>query len=159
MESQELRGEDNLQQKKVKANTRNPFGFFGEWDYNITTDQEAPLLYSRFAIYAFTVFCSVFFGGVLMFLNLRKLKNKHGQVVVAIYTVLYGAIVYPVLMQFDMRISLLNIVNILGSIPFYYIFWVKYVGKTTKYRTESVLIPSIIGAFIVALFIILIFNM
>jgi hypothetical protein len=159
MESQELREGDNLQQKKVKANTRNPFGFFGEWDYNITTDQEAPLLYSRLAIYCFTVLCSVFFGGVLMFLNLRKLKNKRGQVVVVIYTVLYGAITFPVLIQFDMRISLLNIVNILGSIPFYYIFWVKYVGKTTKYRTESVLIPSVICSVIWVLFIILTFCM
>ena len=159
MESQELREGDNLQPRKVKTNTRNPLGFFGEWDYNITKDQEAPLLYSRLAIYVFTVFCSVFFGGVLMFLNLRKLKNKHGQVVVAIYTILYGAIVYPVLMQFDMRISLLNIVNILGSIPFYCIFWGKYVGKATKYRTESVLIPSIIGSVVLALTIILIFNM
>lgn len=159
MESQELREGDNLQPRKAKTGTRNPLGFFGEWDYNITTDQEAPLLYSRFAIYAFTILCSVFFGGVLMFLNLRKLKNKCGQVVVAIYTVLYGAIAYPVLMQFDMRISLLNIVNILGAIPFYSIFWGKYVGRDTKYRTESVLIPSIIGSVILALFLILIFNM
>jgi hypothetical protein len=94
-----------------------------------------------------------------MFLNLRKLKNKRGQVVVVIYTVLYGAITFPVLIQFDMRISLLNIVNILGSIPFYYIFWVKYVGKTTKYRTESVLIPSVICSVIWVLFIILTFCM
>ncbi len=159
MESQELRGEDNLQPKEVKVNTRNPFGFFSEWDYNITTDKEAPLLYSRLAINISTILCSVFFGGALMFLNLRKLKNKHGQVVVAIYTILYGAIVYPVLMYFDMRLSVLNLANILGAIPFYSIFWGKYVGKTMKYRTESVLIPSIIGAFIVALFIILIFNM
>ena len=159
MQSQELREGDNLQPKEEKTNTRNPFGFFSEWDYNITKDQEAPLLYSRLTIYVFTVLCSVFFGGVLMFLNLRKLKNKHGQVAVAIYTVLYGAIVYPVLMQFDMRLSVLNLANILATIPFCTIFWGKYVGKTMKYRTKSVLIPSVIGAFIVALFIILLFNM
>ena len=159
MESQELREGDNLQPRKVKTNTRNPFGLFSEWDYNITKDQEAPLLYSRLAIYVFTVFCSVFFGGVLMFLNLRRLNNKHGQVVVAIYTILYGAIVYPVLELFDMRISLLNLVNILATIPFCTFFWGKYVGKATKYRTESVLIPSVIGSVILALTIILMFNM
>ena len=72
---------------------------------------------------------------------------------------LYGAIVYPVLELFDMRISLLNLVNILATIPFCTFFWGKYVGKDTKYRTESVLIPSIIGSVILALTIILIFNM
>jgi len=159
MQSQELREGDNLQSKEEKVNTRNPFGFFSEWDYNITKDQEAPLLYSRLTIYAFTIFCSVFFGGVLMFLNLRRLKNKHGQVVVAIYTILYGATVYPALMQFDMRLSVLNLANILATIPFCTIFWGKYVGKTTKYRTESVLIPSIIGSVVLALIIILMFNM
>lgn len=141
------------------SNGKNPFSFFStDWKYNVVDNEKAPVLYSRKAIYFFTVFCSVFFGGTLMVLNLRKLKNKQGQIIVAIYSVLYGVITWTILAQFERNTFLTLIVSMIGSFPLYNYFWEKYVGRATEYKAKSIWIPLIITLVIFAFFMIVVLT-
>ncbi|MDP4186540.1 MAG: hypothetical protein Q8905_00700 [Bacteroidota bacterium] len=141
------------------SNGKNPFSFFStDWKYNVVDNENVSVLYSRKAIYFFTVFCSVFFGGTLMFLNLRKLKNKQGQVIVAIYTILYGVISFIILAQFERSTILTLIVSMIGSFPLYNYFWEKYVGRATEYKPKPIWIPLIIALLILALYMIVVFT-
>jgi hypothetical protein len=135
------------------SNEKNPFSLFSvDWKYNIVDNENAPVLYSRKAIYFFTVFCSVFFGGTLMFLNLKKLKNKQGQLIVAIYTILYGVISFTILAQFERSTILTLIVSMIGAFPLYNYFLAKYIGRATEYKPKPIWIPLIIALMILALF-------
>jgi len=132
--------------------------FSTNWKFNVVTKEPAPELYSRKAIYFFTVFCSVFFGRTLMFLNLRKLKNKHGQIIVAIYSILYGVITWSILTQFERNTILTMVVSMIGSFPLYNYFWAKYIDKNTEYRAKSIVIPLVIALVIFGLIMIVVVN-
>lgn len=149
----EIPQQDSNDIKVKDSNEKNPFSLFStNWKYNIVDNEDAPVLYSRKVINFFTIFCSVFFGGSLMFYNLRKLKNKQGQIIVAIYTILYGVISFIFLAQFERSTILTLIVSMIGSLPLYNLFWEKYVGKSTKYKTKTIWIPLTIALIILAIF-------
>lgn len=132
---------------------KNPLSIFSQnWKYNVVENAEAPELYSRKAIYFFTVFCSVFFGGTLMVINLRKVRNKEGQIVVATYSILYGIVSLTILDQFERNTIITLLVSMIGSIPLYTFFWRKYIGLKTQYRTKSIIVPLIIALIIFGLF-------
>lgn len=148
--------QQNYNDSEIKENrVKNPFSFFStDWKYNVVDNENVPVLYSRKAIYFFTVFCSVFFGGTLMFLNLRKMKNKQGQISVAIYSILYGVISWTILGQFERNTIATLIVSMIGSFPLYNFFWEKYVGRETEYKAKSIWIPLTIALIFFALFMI-----
>lgn len=137
-----------------KKKERSPFGLFStNWGLGIVDNKEASALYSRKAIFFFTLFFSVLFGGVLQFLNMVKLRNKQGQLVVAVYTVLYGIISTMVLLHLKRSTSLTLFINLLGSYPLYIYIWRKYIGDYTEYRPRNIWIPLVIGLGIMAIFV------
>ena len=132
---------------------KNPLSILSQnWKFNVVDNLEAPELYSRKAIYFFTVLCSVFFGGTLMFINLRKLKNRQGQIVVAIYSILYGVITLAILNQFERNTILTLVVSMIGSFALYNFFWEKYIGIKTEYRAKSIWVPLVISLILLAIF-------
>ena len=134
-------------------NLKNPLTIFSKnWKFNVVDNLEAPELYSRKAIYFFTVLCSVFFGGTLMFINLRKLKNKQGQIVVATYSILYGVITLAILNQFERNTILTLVVSMIGSFALYNFFWGKYIGIKTEYRPKSIWVPLVISLILLSIF-------
>ena len=142
-----------------EEDVKNPLSIFSQnWNFNVVENSEAPELYSRKAIYFFTIFCSVFYGGTLMFINLRKLKNKQGQIVVAVYSILYGVISLTILDQFERNTIMTLLVSMIGSLPLYNLFWRKYIGLKTEYRTKSILFPLIISLILLALFAIVVLT-
>jgi FtsH-binding integral membrane protein len=151
---------DNQTQNSIESTTqneKNPFSFFStDWKYNVVDKVDTPSLYSRRAIYFFTVFCSVFFGGTLMFLNLRKLKSKQGQIVVAVYSILYGVISLAILGQFERNTMITMLVSMIGSFALYNYFWEKYIGRDTEYRAKSIWKPLTIALLILVLFMIVV---
>jgi hypothetical protein len=139
--------------KDNEKDVKNPFSIFSNnWKYNVVDNLEAPELYSRKAIYSFTVFCSVFFGGTLMFINLWKLKNRQGQIAVASYSILCGAISFTILGQFERSTILTMMISMLGSLPLYNFFWGKYIGVSTQYRSKSILIPLLLALILIGMF-------
>ena len=140
-----------------EEDVKNPLSIFSQnWNFNVVENTEAPQLYSRKAIYFFTIFCSVFFGGTLMFINLRKLRNKQGQIVVASYSILYGVISLAILDQFERSTIMTMVVSMIGSLPLYNFFWQKYIGLNTEYRKKSILVPLMISLVLLSLFVIVI---
>lgn len=134
----------------------NQFSLFStNWKINVSDNQDVAVLYSRRSIFFFTVFCSIFFGGILMFLNLRKLKNRQGQLVVAIYSILYGVITWTILAQFERSTILTLMVSMFGSFALYNYFWGKYIGRNTEYKPKSIWIPLTIA--IVSLLVFMVF--
>ena len=140
-----------------EEDVKNPLSIFSQnWNFNVVENTEAPQLYSRKAIYFFTIFCSVFFGGTLMFINLRKLRNKKGQIVVASYSILYGVVSLAILDQFERSTIMTMVVSMIGSLPLYNFFWQKYIGLNTEYRKKSILVPLMISLVLLSLFVIVI---
>ena len=138
--------------KENEKELKNPFSVFSQnWKFNVVDNVDAPELYSRKAIYFFTILCSVFFGGTLMFINLRKLKNKQGQIVVAAYSILYGVISFTLLDQFKRNTMLTLLVSMIGSLPLCNFFWGKYIGINTEYRPKSIAVPLVISLIILGI--------
>lgn len=135
-------------------NQNNTLGLFAaNWKLNIVDNYDAPELYSRKAIYIFTVFCSVLFGGALMFVNLGKMKNTKGQINVVIYSVLYLLVSIFIQIQFERNTIVSLFFNVLGSFMLYNYFWAKYIGAQTQYKPISVTIPVIAAIVFVMLLI------
>jgi hypothetical protein len=133
--------------------TKDPFSFFStNWKFNIVEDQNVEALYSRKAIYFFTCVFSVIFGGILMSINLKKVNRKDCIWVVLSYTIIYSALMFSVLTQFERNTILTLLASMFGSFAFNNFFWKKYIGVETKYRTKPIWIPLIIGVIIISFF-------
>jgi hypothetical protein len=126
------------------------------WDINITTDLDAPELYSQKSIYVFSILFSVLFGSVMLAYNLYKVKKPF------IWAILFGLIyssgtVY-VLEEYDGRLPMTFIVGALGAVVLYQLFWNRWIGSQTKYRAKPVWVPLIVALLIFIPIIIMIFN-
>ena len=76
-EKEEIKKAENIVLEEETDNIDH-FKFFNtkNWKYNIVTDEDAPILYSRKAIYFFSCFFSVITGGILLSINLKKINRK-----------------------------------------------------------------------------------
>ncbi len=124
-------------------------------------NESAPLLYSRRAIYVWSVLFSVVFGAIMMALNLRELKKPEGIVPTISLSIGYLAICIII---FDYLKSHVNtelpngyIVSVLGGWLILALVWNKFIGKRVKYRERSVIVPTIIGVLIFAVVLIVLF--
>ena len=116
-----------------------------KFEKNIVEDPEAPELFSRRAIFGFTVFCSVLFGGVLFCINLNRLnKNQHIPLVL-IFSIVTTALIWMIPGGVQTKGTFVTGINALMSIVLYNYFWGKYIGKDLQYRTKSIIIPLVIG--------------
>lgn len=136
-------------QVKETAKESNSFGLMTRWKVNIVTDVEAPQLFSRQVINAFSILFSVLFGGILLAINLKNIGCKRGVYVVLGYSFAYLSLMIIILNQIEKPVSSLTLgFNLLGAIPLYNYFWWKYIGKETNYRTKPFWLPLIVGILI-----------
>lgn len=110
---------------------------------SITEDQNAPLLYSSRAIYAFSIFFSLIAGAALLAINIRDKKIKRILIASSIgyYILINIALLY---IPRSNNTGLGFIINGLGSVLMMQIFWNKYIGKDTEYRPKPIWKPLII---------------
>ncbi len=104
-----------------------------------------PHLYSPTAILGFTIIFSVLFGGILMFLNLRKLNKKAIAITVLFISVGFMILGGVVAQLSNMNQWLVMPVNIVGGIVLIEYFWKKHIGHITKFNRKSILKPAIIS--------------
>lgn len=125
-------------------NEKKAFKFAYDQEHLVTDDVNAPLLYSRRAIFLSTVFMGALFGSILMAINIRR-NNYQGIVPVLLFGALYTVSLIILTANNPTSIKLLTIPMALlaGTIIADY-FWPKYIGKETIFRRRSVLIPVII---------------
>ena len=151
-EKDEIKKAESIVLEEKTDNIDN-FKFFNtkNWKYNIVTDEDAPILYSRKAIYFFSCFFSVITGGILLSINLKRVNRKDVIWIVLGYSIAYTVISVYILNQIKTS-SVLNIlVCMLGSFALFNFFWKKYIGAETKYQTKPIWIPLIICVAITSL--------
>jgi drug/metabolite transporter superfamily protein YnfA len=116
------------------------------WTKNIVTDLDAPQFYSPRAIWGFSVFFTVIFGAVLLSSNLTDKKAKW---IVIGFGILYTTVVIVIMNLLPQPNTGLTIgLNGGGALILTSIFWGKYVGKETKFRTKQIWKPLIISILI-----------
>jgi drug/metabolite transporter superfamily protein YnfA len=116
------------------------------WTKNVVTDQDAPQLYSPRAIWGFSVFFTVIFGAVLLAINLTDRKSK---LIVIGFGALYTTIAILILNLLPKANTGITIgLNMGGALLLTSLFWDKYVGAETKFRTKQIWKPLIISILI-----------
>lgn len=141
-------------QKEKKA-----FKFAYDQEHLVTDDVNAPLLYSRRAIFLSTIFLGSLFGSILMAINIRK-NNYRGVIPVLLFGVLYTICFTLLTANNPTGIRLLSIpLALLAGGVLAGFFWPKYIGSETVFRRRSVLIPVIIGLFLIIAIAILSLNL
>jgi hypothetical protein len=114
------------------------------WRKRVVKDPNAPLLYSKGAIRAFSLVFSTMFGAVLLSTNIKDNKGK--------WNVIGFGLIYTVVTIIIMNLAPLNtyyvfMLNTVGGLGLVSTFWNKYVGQETVYRAKPIwkaLIISII---------------
>lgn len=112
------------------------------WKKNQVTDLDAPLYYSKLAIFGFSIFFGVVFGAVLLSLNLKE--NSKAKWLVAAFGILYTAVQITILNYFEEISSLRLVFNLAGGWALYGYFWDRFIGNETLYRVKPIWKPLII---------------
>jgi hypothetical protein len=116
----------------------------GSWKKKVVEDPNAPLLYSKGAIRAFSLIFSTIFGAVLLSSNINDNKRKW---IVIGFGVIYTAMTIIILNLIPPNTLYTLILNTAGGLGLTSTFWNKYVGQDIEYRARPIwkaLIISII---------------
>jgi len=120
-----------------------------QWKKSVVTDQDAPLLYSKGAIAAFSIIFSLIFGAVLLSSNINDKKKKW--IVIGI-GVTYTLIIVTIVNLAPSNRYWVLLLNTSGAVGLTTTFWDKYIGKETKYRAKPIWKPLIISVVVTAPF-------
>ena len=108
--------------------------------------EQGPLLFSKRTIQVFSVVFSVFFGSILLAINLRQFKLKTGIVLLPVG--IGFACNYLLMMLIGITNSTgipIIVINGLLGILLTDIFWKRYIGEETEYQKRPVTVPLLIG--------------
>jgi len=111
------------------------------WKKSVVTDTNAPLLYSKGAIRAFSLLFSTIFGAVLLSSNINVTKRK--------WIVIGFGIIYTIMTIIIVNLIPSNLIWVLflnnaGGLGLATTFWDKYIGKEIKYRAKPIWKPLLI---------------
>jgi len=112
---------------------------------NFVSEEEVVSLYSRSAVFGFSIFFSTIFGSILLMINLRRLGEKRKGFEILLLGIAY-AILSSVLVDLAGANLVLSLVlNVLGGYLMSTYFWAKYIGLEFSHEKQSILIPLILG--------------
>ena len=124
-------------------------------DINLVDDATAPSYYSQRTIYGFGFF-SVLFAAVLLAMNVNKAGSKKVVweiiicgIIFTVFQIWIGSIVFFTDVHVRRKYLLVAAVGGIGVFFMLELFWKKYIGKDTKYRTKPIWTPLIIGLIII----------
>jgi hypothetical protein len=115
------------------------------WKKNVVTDPNAPLLYSKGAIRAFSLLFSTIFGAVLLSYDILDIKKKW---IVICFGIIYTALTITIMNLIPPNTFYVLLLNTAGGLGLTSTFWDKYVGKETKYRAKPIWKPLVISIII-----------
>ena len=121
-----------------------------DYQRNVVDNEDAPELYSVRVLTAFSALFSVLFGGIMMAMNLKRIKADKGIIPVLLFSFAYTAFVIAFVNWFKLR-GIGTSLNIVGSVFLTKLYWKKYIGEELKYRSRAFWIPAIIGVALVGL--------
>lgn len=148
---QELRviSEDMEARRQWVAGTANEGRFGFNQKLLQVEDPEAPLLYSKRVIWVFSILFSVFFGSVMMAMNVHHTKNRNKAMLVVLYGLVFTVGTILIGQYYDLNSSYSIFFSIVGAGVSEALFWNRFIGTTTMYRTRSYVTPLIVALAIV----------
>jgi hypothetical protein len=147
------------QQRKDAASVDSRRGFFNRNAKKvIVKDPEAPSLYSRQAIYGFTVLCGALFGSILLAINVGKTKRPGNAIWIVVFGVVFTALQIYISEVFVPKSSSSYAIlwGLISAAIIDAFFWKQFIGYATFYRARPIWVPLIIAVVIFGLFIALI---
>ncbi len=119
--------------------------FNDQYKNNLVEDTEAPMLYSRRALYVFTFFFSPLFGSIMMAINCAKINNRSGIVWVLLFGVFFTTAQIIGLNYVHGGSGYGYICGFIAAACIHSFFWNRLIGKSTFYRAKPIWVPLIIG--------------
>lgn len=137
-------GTDELIEEKIRLKESTNYDSLRGWKRNVVKDIDAPEYYSQTAIYVFSILFSVLFGSVMLAINLKNAEKQWGWPILFGFIYTFGVMF---LGQFipGSSTGLSLVINGVGIVIMYQLFWNKNIGKDTKYRAKPIWIPLIIA--------------
>lgn len=133
------------------GNIKNPLPKGPFMDPNITDDPALPRLFSRYSIRFFAILFSTFFGGILLSVNMSRLKKNNQIFPVLLFSFLFAYLTVFVAGKYPERITLITLImNILGSLFLEELFWNRQIGREFKFRRQNIL-PALFIGFLVSM--------
>jgi hypothetical protein len=113
---------------------------------NLLSDEEAAVsLYSRSAVFGFSIFFSTIFGSILLMINLRRLGEKRKGFEILLLGIAYAVLSSVLVDLAGANLVLSLVLNVLGGYLMSTYFWAKYIGLEFSHKKQSILIPLILG--------------
>lgn len=116
------------------------------WKRNVVANLDAPQYYSKNAIYAFSILFSTLFGSFMLASNCKDAGKPAWPVI--LFGLLYTVATVVVLDYYNANSSFTFIVSGAGVLLMYELFWTRYIGADTAYRSKPIWKPLIIAALI-----------
>jgi hypothetical protein len=116
-----------------------------KWTKNIVKDENAPELYSERAISFLSILFGVFFGSILLCMNLRKLETKKEVFWVASFGIIYTILQIGLLSLIPRNMLYTYLLNTVGASILISNYWRTYIGVNQQYRERSIWTPLMLG--------------
>ena len=153
-DDEELRviAEDMQARREMAKGTKTNYSVFSNRDQNnLIEDPDAPLLYTRRAVYIFSFLFSTLFGSILMAMNVAKTDRPGRAVWVVLYGIVYTLIIVFLSASANMGPAFSVVTAIAGAYGLELFFWNRFIGSETLYRARPIWVPLIIGLVIAAI--------
>ncbi|MDB5130429.1 MAG: hypothetical protein JWR02_178 [Mucilaginibacter sp.] len=142
--------EDMQARREIAETGTGIFGIFNTgWNNNMVEDPDAPAFFSKRAIFAFAVLFSVFFGSILLAINVSKTKNRGSTILVILYGLGFTMAQGVIARSYHMDPFFSLITSIAGAYIMDNLFWNRYIGNSTLYKARPIWVPLVIGLAIV----------
>ncbi|NRF37234.1 hypothetical protein [Pedobacter foliorum] len=116
------------------------------WTVNIEDDVNAPAYYTQNTIYIFSILFSVFFGSFMLASNCKDAGGKGWLVILTGF--IYTSASWFAMDYFSGGMPLTYIINALGVLITYELFWKRNIKPDKKYRAKPIWKPLTIAAVI-----------
>ncbi len=115
-----------------------------------------PKIYSKQAIWGFSVFFTPLFGGILLMQNLKEIEKRKEANLVLILSLLMTIATITIVAIFNIQSRFTSFfLNFAGAAVLTEYFYKKYFPNEAEYERKKIWKPLIIGAVIIVLFILL----
>lgn len=116
------------------------------WKQNVVLDLDAPMYYSKTAIYIFSILFSVFFGSFMLAANCKDLGKPRWPVV--LFGLLYSLFTLSISEYINLSGPYTYIMAAFGVLMMYEFFWGRFIGNDRKFRKKPIWKPLIIAVII-----------
>lgn len=143
--------EDMQARRDLAVSKPDSYGLFSDRDKNnFIEDPDAPLLFSRRAIYGFSVFFSVVFGSIMLAINVSKTAGKGKAVLVVLFGLVYTVVTILIAETLKLNSGLGVVISLLGAVLIETLFWNRFIGNATLYRKRPIWVPLAIAVVLAA---------